>query len=75
MNSNNRLASLIIVALVTVGVPGLGYWFYLEPLWSLDSAMDGLSLELERQPRNRKTETAFASGFSRIIQGLNSGKK
>jgi len=54
MNSNNRLTSLVIVALVTVGVPGLGYWFYLEPLWSLDSAMDGLNLELDKAAKESK---------------------
>lgn len=52
--NNNRLASLILIAAVTVGIPGLGYWFYLEPLWSIDSAMDGLNLELEKAAKESK---------------------
>ncbi|MBU6296276.1 MAG: hypothetical protein KJS91_16465, partial [Planctomycetes bacterium] len=54
MNGNNRMASLVILALGVVGVPGLAYWFFLEPLWSLESTEANLAAEMEKA--NRESE-------------------
>ncbi|MFM7538212.1 MAG: hypothetical protein ACKO9Z_00970 [Planctomycetota bacterium] len=54
MNGNNRMASLVILALGVVGVPGLAYWFFLEPLWSLESTESTLAAEMEKA--NRESE-------------------
>lgn len=54
MNGSNRMASLVLVALCVVGVPGLAYWFFLEPLWGLDSAEAGLVAELEKASKEAK---------------------
>jgi len=54
MNGSNRMASLVLLALGVVAVPAMAYWFFLEPLWGLDSAEAGLVLELEKASKEGK---------------------
>lgn len=54
MNGNNRMASLVLLATALVGVPGFAYWFFLEPLWGLDSAEAALVVEMEKASKEAK---------------------